>query len=169
MWRPGPPSRRDPDAEKDGVGGFVDLELRFAGDPPLLVWVKHGADLHDQQIESYATDILAAHSSGSCVRLCLDEHYSKEIASQLRDRGRDVDCVKERPELVSVSDQQLWAQMQDEHRALLTENVGDFMPLITASAQAGETHSGIVFSNPRSMPRGRGTIGAFVESVLERA
>jgi hypothetical protein len=42
-------------------GGFVDLELRFAGDAPLLVWVevKHGADLHEQQIESYASDILA--------------------------------------------------------------------------------------------------------------
>jgi hypothetical protein len=99
------------------------------------------------------------------VRLCLDEHYSKEIASQLRDRGQDVDCVKERPELVSVSDQQLWAQMQDEHRALLTENVGEFMPLVTASAQAGETHSGIVFSNPRSMPRGRATIGVFVGRI----
>ena len=99
------------------------------------------------------------------MRLCLDEHYSKEIASELRDRGHDVDSVKERPELVSVSDRQLWAQMQDEHRALLTENVGDFMPLVTASAQAGETHSGIVFSNPRSMPRGRGTFGVFVKSI----
>jgi hypothetical protein len=99
------------------------------------------------------------------VRLCLDEHYSKDIASELRDRGHDVDCVKERAELVSVSDPELWAQMQDEHRALLTENVGDFMPLVTASAQAGETHSGIVFSNPRTMPRGRRTIGVFVESI----
>jgi Domain of unknown function (DUF5615) len=99
------------------------------------------------------------------VRLGLDEHHSKEIASQLRDRGHDVDCVKERPELVSLSDPELWAQMQDEHRALLTENVGDFLPLVTASAQAGETHSGIVLSNPRSMPRGQGTIGVFVESI----
>jgi hypothetical protein len=40
-------------------GKFIDLELRFAGEKPLLVWVevKHGADLHGGQIENYAADI----------------------------------------------------------------------------------------------------------------
>jgi hypothetical protein len=99
------------------------------------------------------------------VKLGLDEHYSKQIAAQLRGRSHDVDCVKERAELVSLSDPELWAQMQDEHRALLTENVGDFMPLVTQAAQAGVTHWGIVFSNSRSMPRGAGTIGVFVDSI----
>jgi hypothetical protein len=55
--------------------------------------------------------------------------------------------------------------MQVERRALLTENVGDFMPLINQAAQAGETHWGIVFSSNSSMPRGLGTIGVFVESI----
>ena len=40
-------------------GKFVDLELRFSGERPLLLWVevKHGADLHGDQLESYWTDI----------------------------------------------------------------------------------------------------------------
>jgi hypothetical protein len=58
------------------------------------------------------------------VRLCLDEHYSKEIANVLRQRGHDVDCVTERPELVSLADADVWARMQREGRTLLTENVG---------------------------------------------
>lgn len=99
------------------------------------------------------------------MRLCLGEHYSKQIAAHLRERSHDVDSVKERPELVSLSDSELWAHMQNERRSLLTENVGDFMPIVTQAAEAGDTHWGIVFSNPRSMPRGAGTIGAFVESL----
>jgi Domain of unknown function (DUF5615) len=99
------------------------------------------------------------------VRLCLDEHYSKEIAVRLRDRSHDVHCVKERPELVGVSDRELWIGMRNERRALLTENVGDFMPLIQQDGQSGTTHWGIILSNPRVMPRGAGTIGLYVESL----
>jgi hypothetical protein len=73
--------------------------------------------------------------------------------------------VKERPELVSLGDPELWGQMQGERRALRTENVGDFMPLVTQLAQAGEPHWAIVFSNSRSMPRSSSTIGRFVESI----
>jgi hypothetical protein len=41
-------------------GKFVDLDLRFSGEKPLLVWVeiKHGAELHGDQLESYAADIV---------------------------------------------------------------------------------------------------------------
>jgi hypothetical protein len=74
------------------------------------------------------------------VKLCLDEHYPKDIAAQLRDRGQDADCVKERPELEGLADEALWTRLQAEHRALLTENVGDFVPLVHEALAAGETH-----------------------------
>lgn len=101
------------------------------------------------------------------MKLCLDEHYAKRIAELLRERerGPEVGCVKERPDLVSLSDGALWEQMQQEHRALLTENVADFMPLVTRTSETGESHWGIIFSNSRSMPRGSATIGVFVESI----
>lgn len=99
------------------------------------------------------------------MKLCLDEHYAKRIAELLRERGRDVDCVKERADLVSLSDGDLWERMQQEHRALLTENVADFMPLATRTSETGGSHWGILFSNSRSMPRAAATIGLFVESI----
>jgi len=71
------------------------------------------------------------------VRLCLDEHYSDEIAVQLRAAGHDVDRVKERPELISLSDAELLATMTVERRALLTENVGDFAPPLRALTAGG--------------------------------
>jgi hypothetical protein len=99
------------------------------------------------------------------VRLCLDEHYSPRIAAGLRERGQDVDCVKERPELMSLDDPELLAQMATERRALLTENVIDFMPLIRQWQSRSESHYGVVFSSPQSMPRSRNTIGTFIERV----
>lgn len=101
------------------------------------------------------------------MRLCLDEHYSSRIADELRGRDRDVDAVSERPELRTLSDPELWATLQSERRALLTENVGDFMPLVHQAVAAHEEHWGIVFSSPRSMPRGSGTIGLFVDRLGE--
>ena len=99
------------------------------------------------------------------MRICLDEHYSKQIAADLRDGGHDVHSVKERAELIGLGDSELWALMQEERRALLTENVGDFMPLVRQAAETASAHWGIVFSNPGSMPRGAGTIGLFVAAL----
>lgn len=101
------------------------------------------------------------------VKLCLDEHYSVQIAQELRRRNRDVIAVKERADLIGLPDTELWAVMQAEARALLTENVADFMPLVQQTAAAGDQHWGIVFSSPRSMPRGSRTIGLFVERLDE--
>ena len=99
------------------------------------------------------------------MRLCLDEHYSPQIAAGLRGLGYDVDCVKERPELESLSDGELLAVMTTEQRALLTENVVDFMPLIRQTVAAGQRHYGLIFSSAASMPRSRNTIGTFVQRL----
>lgn len=99
------------------------------------------------------------------MRLCLDEHYSPQIAVALRDLGHDVVAAAERSDLVSLSDAELLAALVREQRALLTENVRDFAPLVHQMAAAGERHFGLVHSSPRSMPRNRDTIGAFVESL----
>lgn len=101
------------------------------------------------------------------MRLCLDEHYSARIAEELRERGRDVVAVSERGELRALSDTELWDVLQRERRSLLTENVGDFMPVLHQTAAAGEEHCGIVFSSPRSLPRGGMTIGLFVQRLDE--
>ena len=97
------------------------------------------------------------------MKLLLDEHYSPKIADELRARGHDVVSVKERDELQGLGDLQLWNSAVAEGRALLTENVADFMPLVREAAAQGDRHFGVVFTSPRSMPRGAGTIGLYVD------
>jgi hypothetical protein len=99
------------------------------------------------------------------LRVCLDQHYSPRIAAALRTRRHDVIAAEAVGELRGLSDDELLAFCIRERRALVTENVGDFMPLVHRIADRGDEHYGLVFSSPASMPRGRGTIGVFVEAL----
>jgi hypothetical protein len=99
------------------------------------------------------------------VRLCLDEHYSPQIAAALRERDHDVISVQAEAELRGLSDAELLAFCVRDRRALLSENAADFMPLVQQLAARGDDHFGLAFSSPASMPRGAGTIGHFVEAL----
>ena len=99
------------------------------------------------------------------MKACLDEHYSPEIAQALRTRSYDVCSVKERPDLRGATDPEVWARMISERRALVTENVADFMALVNQTLSMGDSHYGLILSSPRSMPRSRNTIGLFVERL----
>ena len=101
------------------------------------------------------------------MRLLLDELYSTTIAEELRALGHDVVSVKERPELVGMRDQELFAVMAAERRAILTENWGDFGPLLGQAAREGRTHFGVVFTSRRKLPRSRDTIGLYVRTLDE--
>jgi len=101
------------------------------------------------------------------VKLLLDEHYSRRIAEELRAAGHDVESVQERHDLRGLDDRALLAQAAADGRALMTENVGDFMPLIREAAAAGDRHMGVIFTSPRSLPRSTGTIGVYVERIDE--
>lgn len=97
------------------------------------------------------------------MRLLLDEHYSPVIAEQLRERGHDVVAVAERPDLVSRTDGELLSLMAPEKRAILTENWGDFQRELRQAAAVSQTHFGVVFTSRNQLPRGKGTIGLYVE------
>ncbi|MEK6275821.1 MAG: DUF5615 family PIN-like protein [Actinomycetota bacterium] len=97
------------------------------------------------------------------MRLLLDEHYSPKIAAELRKRGHDVVSAQERNDLRGLGDREFWAFASAEGRALMTENVADFMPLVREAAAEGTRHSGAVFTSPRSLPRGPRTIGLYVK------
>jgi len=99
------------------------------------------------------------------VKLLLDEHYSPKIAAELRKRGHDVVSAAERDDLRGLGDRELWNLASAERRALVTENVADFMPLVRETAAAGERHCGVVFTSPRSLPRSLGTTGAYVKRL----
>jgi hypothetical protein len=99
------------------------------------------------------------------VRLLLDEMYSPEIARQLRVRGHDVVAVVERPGLVSRSDRELFELMAQERRAIVTNNVSDYIALFMQVSAAGGDHSGLLLTDDRSMPRRRDAIGTFVRAL----
>jgi NADPH-dependent 2,4-dienoyl-CoA reductase/sulfur reductase-like enzyme len=99
------------------------------------------------------------------VKLLLDEHYSPEIARQLRTRGHDVVAVAERDELVGLGDDELLRRMAQERRALMTNNVKDFIPLASRAALEADDHYGLLFTSDRSMPRRGDAIGRFVEAL----
>ena len=97
------------------------------------------------------------------MKLLLDEHYSPTIAEEFRKAGHDVVSVQERDDLRGLSDRELWVRASTEGRALMTENVADFVPLVREAAAQGDRHLGVVFTSPRSLPRGVRTIGLYVD------
>jgi hypothetical protein len=98
------------------------------------------------------------------VKLLLDEHYSPAIARQLRTRGHDVVAVAERADLVSLSDDDL-RRMAQERRAIMTNNVKDFMPLANRAAQGDDDHYGLLFTSDKSLPRRSDAIGRVVDAL----
>ncbi len=99
------------------------------------------------------------------MRLLLDEHFSPEIARQLRSRGHDVVAARERPELHGLSDRELLALATDERRAIVTENVADFVALHRAAVVTRASHLGLVFTSPRRFPRTRRALGRLIRAL----
>lgn len=100
------------------------------------------------------------------MKLLLDEMYTPEIAAQLRRRKHDVEAISGSPH-TGISDPQVVALAASQRRALLTNNVRDFMVVHGEFLKAGEHHFGLLFTDDGSMPRGTGTIGFYVQSLDE--
>ncbi|MGH2831380.1 MAG: DUF5615 family PIN-like protein [Solirubrobacteraceae bacterium] len=87
------------------------------------------------------------------MKLVLDEMYSQAIAEQLRARGHDVHAVVERTELRALADPDIFALAQAERRAVVTENIRDFIIIANSYDQRGQAHHGLVLVVPSSYPR----------------
>jgi predicted nuclease of predicted toxin-antitoxin system len=98
------------------------------------------------------------------VRLLLDEHFTPEIARQLRARGYDVIAVKEHPELIGRADRVHFASMPEQRRAIVTQDLGDFRPLLTEAIRLATKTYGLVCV-PARVSLSREAIGQVVESL----
>jgi len=87
------------------------------------------------------------------VKLLLDEMYAPSVAALLRDWGHDVVAVKERRDLIGLSDEYLLRTATAEGRAVVTEDVHDFAALDRHISAAGQNHSGLVLAHTRRFPR----------------
>lgn len=62
-------------------------------------------------------------------------------------------------------DESILAICSSEARALLTNDVADLTAIHRRWAADGRSHSGLLFTSDAGMPRGRATIGRFVEAL----
>jgi predicted nuclease of predicted toxin-antitoxin system len=100
------------------------------------------------------------------VKLLLDDMYSPDVAERLRTRGHDAIAIRERPDLLALTDSELFAAMAEEDRTIVTNNVIDFVPLYRRALAEGSLQAALFLTSDRSMPRTRAGIGRFV-SLLE--
>lgn len=101
------------------------------------------------------------------MRLLLDEHLSPLIAEALRKRGHDAVAVADDPALRSMDDDELFSRAVEQRRALLTNNVADFVLVLRDWSAAGRDHYGLLLTSDESMPRTRRAISTYVR-VLDR-
>jgi len=104
------------------------------------------------------------------VRLLLDEMWSHEIALQLRRRGHDVIAVTE-PEYEArygnLDDDVVFQRAQEDGRAVVTENVGDFERARVAFERTGRSHHGVIYARAPQFNRnlGAGVIGPMMRAL----
>ena len=102
------------------------------------------------------------------MKLLLDEHYPPALAKQLRERGHDAVSVQEEAILRGMTDPDLFAESQRRNRAVLTENVADYMLLDAEYRSRNLAHWGLVLTSNRTFPRGKPTtLGALVTALDE--
>ncbi|HET8926583.1 MAG TPA: DUF5615 family PIN-like protein [Microbacterium sp.] len=101
-------------------------------------------------------------------RLLLDEHYGEAIAASLRERGHDVVAVVAHPDLRGAPDAEIFRWAAEERRRIVTENIKDFRPLLTAALASDVAPAGLLLVPPRRFPRGGGDRIAAIVRALDR-
>jgi predicted nuclease of predicted toxin-antitoxin system len=102
------------------------------------------------------------------LKLLIDEHYPPSIAEQLRERGHDAVSAQEEADLRGMTDPDLFAEAQRRSRAVLTENVADYLVLDAEYRSRNLAHWGLILTSNRTFPRGKATtVGALVKALDE--
>jgi hypothetical protein len=100
-------------------------------------------------------------------KLLLDEMYPAHLARALRERGTDAEGVDERNPLRGLADEELLVVTAREGRAVVSENVADFMRLYGEWGAAGRRHPGIVIALSSHFSRTPAGYEVFVDSLVE--
>src|SRR5215213_6872316 len=85
----------------------------------------------------------------SSPKLLLDEHIWAYLAKLLREQGFDVIHVTE-VDMIATPDDKIMAYAVSEHRAVVTFNIKDFVPLAVQYYEDGKEHYGVVVSKELS-------------------
>lgn len=101
------------------------------------------------------------------MKLLLDEMYPARLARALRERGADAEGVDERSPLRGLSDEELLVVAAGEGRALVSENVADFMRLYGEWGSADRRHAGIVAALSSRFSRTPAGYEVLLDSLVE--
>jgi predicted nuclease of predicted toxin-antitoxin system len=96
-------------------------------------------------------------------KILLDEHIWASLAKILREKGHDVIHVNE-VGLVATPDDKIMQFASGEHRAIVTFNIKDYVPLAIQYFEDEKVHYGIVVSKVLS----QGELQRRVTKLLER-
>ena len=97
-------------------------------------------------------------------KLLLDEQIWKYLARLLREQGFDVIHVNE-VDLDATPDEQIMAYAVEKHRAVVTFNVRDYVPLAVQYVEDGKEHYGIVVSKELSHGELKRRVTELLQSV----
>ena len=100
------------------------------------------------------------------MRLALDHHYPATIAPALRANGLDAVSAHEQ-RWDRLSDTELLRYCAMNKRALLTNNVADFMVLAREWQLDRERHSDLICTSDRQWPRMKDMTGQFVNALTK--
>lgn len=89
------------------------------------------------------------------MKTLLDEMWPDWIAREMRKLGHDVTAVKENKGISGKPDQIVFDIAQKQVRAVLTDNVRDYMALARQRLQQGQHHSGLILTSNRSLSRAK--------------
>jgi predicted nuclease of predicted toxin-antitoxin system len=98
------------------------------------------------------------------VKAILDEQLSPQIALLLRKAGYDVIAVAERDDLAGSTDNVIVEVASTEERAVITNNVKDFRPLVAGRLAQGRTHPGLILL-PSKRTRTRASVAAMARAI----
>jgi predicted nuclease of predicted toxin-antitoxin system len=87
------------------------------------------------------------------VKLLLDEHHSPRAAAELSKSGFDVLAASTDQRFRSASDEDVFVLATMEQRAIVTENIADFVVLAARWTVEGRAHSGIILTHPARFNR----------------
>jgi hypothetical protein len=87
------------------------------------------------------------------MRALIDRPISARVARRLREGGTDAVSAGEREDLRGLDDEALFAAAGREGRVLVTQNLGDHLPLARRAARDGAGHPGVIAASPIRYPR----------------
>ena len=101
------------------------------------------------------------------MRFLIDEMFSPRVAEHLAELGHEARHVRDLG-LMGATDDEVLLHASVEDRVVVTENAADFVPLVDAAMQTGQTTPPVVLGLKRTLPSEAGAVANELARRLHR-